>query len=91
MEMEPLPKLPNWTNKYRFSDYLKRPGDTIETDKLTPRDVKRIKDAAHMWAFFNRCTVEFTQIHKDNGVAARVTLVSWKRVRKGQDDDYNWI
>lgn len=75
-----------WTNangnifpkdKYSFSTYLTDVGDFVRTFPLSYKDMKRIRDAAHFWAWQRGWKVTCPSFQKsDTTWEVEITLIS---------------
>jgi hypothetical protein len=64
---------------YEFSTHLKKVGDFVETYPNTLQDRRRIKKAAHFWAYTHNKVVKTETLWVGGGKGMRITLVRMYR------------
>ena len=69
-------------NKYRFSEFLKRKGDFIVTFPLEWPEVKKISDAAYLWAWHKKRRVRVHRLRMSETTwEVRIYLTEMHRIR----------
>jgi hypothetical protein len=70
------------TNKYFFSEYLQRVGDTIESPIMPIDDITKLKHAAYAWAYARKWRIKTERIPAGRDVQfIRISLVAKHRFR----------
>lgn len=65
------------SDKYSFSFHLQRIGDWIQTGPLSVSEVKKIVDAAYIWAWHKKWRVQTKRIRvSEDKYEVKITLTS---------------